>query len=554
MKSAFMSPLWIFLSGLSLLALGCGEAPDPVVAQVGSHPISAAALRAFVEKLPPGLRLVEQGDAGRRRYLQDLIDRQLLLMEARRLGLDTTQAARDALQEVLDTRVRALYRLREIVPRTQVSPEEVRRFFAAEGYDRERKLNAILVATRGELDAVLGKLKAGQPFARVARAHSLDERSARQGGELGFVGREMAARLNVPPEIFRTLPLGQVSGPLEAGGRWHVVLFSDERPADFERYRQPLETRLSREREAQVEEEHLEHLEQRFQLRLHPEGLGELLGAYQHRDIDSLSASPTALYTYDQGQVSVGRVQQLLRQRNLYRGLADSARATAVLRRAVLRPFLLEEAARRAGLYEEPEIRWLEAVTGEDLLLERLRKTALAGRLNVSAEEARQYYDNNPELFYHQEVLWIQELLLPTEAEAAQARARLEGGATFEELAERSLRKGAAEQQARFHFHPQEKVLYPRLVPALMAAEADQLTGPVEVEGGYSVFRLLTREKEQLEPFETAGRRARALVLRQREDREIDALVARLRAEYASQVEIDESNLRRALPDSLLGG
>ena len=130
---------------------------------------------------------------------------------------------------------------------------------------------------------------------------------------------------------------------------------------------------------------------------------------------------------------------------------------------------------------------------------------------------------------------------------------QLEGGAKFEELAERSLREGAVQQKARFHFHPQEKAVYPKLVPALMAAQAGQITGPVEAEGGYSVFRLLGREKEQLESFETAGRRARALLLRQRENQGMEDLLTRLRAEYSLQVEIDESELRKALPDELLG-
>lgn len=553
MKSIPMNYLWITLLGLGGLALGCGEAPDPIVARVGSHTISAATLRAFVEKLPEGLRLQEQADVVRRRYLQDLIDRQLLLMEARQRGLDTTEAARTGVRDAVDNRARTLYRIREITSEIQVSPEETHSFFAKEGYDRERHLSAILVASRGALDTVLAELKRGRPFAEVARARSLDQRSAQRGGELGYIDREMAPRLHVPPETFRTLPLGQVSEPLSAGERWHVVLFTEERAVDFEKYRQLIEARLFRERVAQAEEEHLERLEETLQLRLRPEGLKELVEAYRNRVLDSLAASPRPLYVYDRGEISVGNAQQALLKFNLYRGLADSARAAAVLKRVVLHPFLMEEAARRADIYAEPEIRQLAETTSEDVLLEMLRKVAVTGRLNVSAEEARQYYDNNPELFYHEEALWVQELLLSTEAEAGQVKEQLERGASFEELAEHSLRKSAVEHQARFHFHPQEKAIYPKLVPAITAALVGQITGPVEVEGGYSVFRLLGREKQQLEPFETAGRRARALVLRQRETQEMDALVQHLRAQYSSQVEIDESELHRALPDALVG-
>lgn len=553
MNAILMNRLFLLLVALGGLAIGCGEKPDAVVARVGPHPISAAALHAFVEKLPQGLRLQERGDDARRRYLQDLIDRQLLLMEARKRGLDTTEAVRTSIQETVNTRARTLYRIREITGKIQVSPEESRSYFASEGYDRERALNAILVATRADLDVVLAKLRAGRSFAEVARTHSLDERSAQQGGELGFVDREMASRLHVPPAIFRTLPLGQVSEPLSAGERWHVVLFTQERPTDFEKYRQLIESRLSSERMAQAEEEHLERLEKGIQLRLRPEGLQELMAAYRNRTLESLAASPSALYLYDQGEISVGKAQQLLLQFNLYQNLADSTRATAALRKILLRPFVVEEAARRAGIYAEPEIRQLEETTSEDVLLEMLRKVAVTRRLSVTAEEARQYYDNNPELFYHEEALWVQELLLPTEAEAAQVKAQLASGTDLATLAERSLRKGAVEHQGRFHFHPQEKAIYPKLVPALLAAAVGQLTGPVEVDGGFSVFKVLGREKQQLEPFETASRRARGLLLRQRENQEMETFVKQLREASAGLVETDESELRKALPDALLG-
>lgn len=548
-----MNYLWIILLGLGGLALGCGEAPDPVVARVGAHTISAATLHTFVEKLPAGLRLEAPVEVVRRRYLQDLVDRQLLLVEARKRGLDTTQAVRAAIQDAIDTRVRTLYHIREITSKVQVAPEEARSLFAKEGYDRERNLNAILVANRSALDTVFAELKRGRSFAEVAHARSLDKRSALRGGELGYIGPDMAPRLHVPIDIFRTLPLGQVSGPLSAGENWHVVLFTEERAVDFEKYRQLIESRLFKERVAQAEEAHLEHLEETFQLQLRPEGLQALMAAYRNRALDSLAASPRPLYGYDRGELSVGKALQALLKFNLYMGLADSTRAIAVLKKVVLHPLLIEEAARRAGLYAEPEIRQLEETTGEDVLLEMLRKVAVTGGLSVSAEEARQYYDNNPELFYHEEALWVQELLLPTEAEAGQMKEQLERGAGFEELAEQSLRKGAAENKGRFHFHPQDKAVYPKLLPALMAAVVGEISGPVEVEGGYSVFRLLGREKNQLESFETAGRRARALVLRQRENQEMDTLVQSLRTAYASQVEIDESNLRNALPDSLLG-
>ena len=75
----------------------------------------------------------------------------------------------------------------------------------------------------------------------------------------------------------------------------------------------------------------------------------------------------------------------------------------------------------------------------------------------------------------------------------------------------------------------------------------------MEVNKGYSVFRVLRRDESKIEPFASAGRRARALVRRQRENQGLEALIKHLRTRYASQIKVDDSQLQKALPDDLLG-
>ena len=62
----------------------------------------------------------------------------------------------------------------------------------------------------------------------------------------------------MPADLFNALPEGEVSAPIAAGRSWHVVLFTEERPTPYERYRPLLEDRLFGERMAAVEAEHYE--------------------------------------------------------------------------------------------------------------------------------------------------------------------------------------------------------------------------------------------------------------------------------------------------------
>lgn len=538
---------------LAAFYLGCTQSADQPVARVDDVPIAAASLRAFVEKMPPNLRHPTGGDAARWQYVQSLIDRQLILKEAIVHGLDTLQAVQRAVDEAVDARVIALYRARNITSQVQVPEEDVRRVFAEEGYHRERKLNAILVHTRAEIEAAIAALDAGQPFAEVARTHSLDQRSADQGGELGFIGREAAPGLHIPAEVFNALPLGEISAPLRAGLSWHIVRFTEERDAPYERYRPLLEEQLFRERLAQVEAEHFEALSAAEGAALDPAGLQLMLGAVQRRDTALLDTCTAPLYTFADGQATVAAAYQALQRLNAQRSLTDSSRARTALDRLVLRPLLQRRAAREQGLYDDPDVQRLAKRAYQDALLNAVRARFAAVEM-LSDAEVWAYYDSHPDLFYHEESVEVEELLASSPAEAQWLGDQLAAGASFAELADRSVRAQAVQSQARFHFHPRDEKLYPHLVPAIYAAEPGQLVGPIRVRDGYSIFRVQGRNPGRVEPYEQVQRRARALLRRERENEAFTRFVKDLRQRYESRVEIDEQALRNALPDSLVQG
>jgi parvulin-like peptidyl-prolyl isomerase len=538
------------LAGSVLVA--CSGDQDPVVARVGSHEIRTSRLREFVTQLPEGLRVGSAGDAVRQRYLQDLIDRRLLLMEVQARGLDTSAVVRAEVSEAVIERARSVYRSREMRADPGIPQDELQHVFVEAGYNRERKLNAILVGTRQELEDVLARLAAGEEFADLARNHSLDAASAQLGGELGFVDPDLAGRLQVPPDVFLSLPKDKVSTPLSSGRQWHVVKFTEERPVSFDQVSSTIEARVRQERSDHAVEEHYEQLERQMQVSLEPEGLREVVTAYRNRAPKALTGSPIVLYRYDEGSLTVGSAQAMFARMNRTQGLADSAQAVATLRKSVLRPFLLDEAARRAGILEEPELRLYGQRQRLDSELEALRRVAIKDKAEPSEEQVRQYYDEHPELFHHERSVWAEELLLADETKAQQVRQKLNEGTPFAALTEQSLRHDAVEKKGLYHYHPRERALYPDLVPALLVATEGQVEGPMQMSGGYSVFRVLRREEGGVETFDVAKRRARGLLRRRLEADALDNLLATLRERYDSQVSIDEARLRDALPDGLL--
>jgi parvulin-like peptidyl-prolyl isomerase len=87
----------------------------------------------------------------------------------------------------------------------------------------------ILVATLAEAQSIKAALTAGGDFATLAGQHSTDRASAVQGGSVGCLDSQQF----VAPfqQAAQTLPIGQVSDPVQSQYGFHLILVSDQPPA-----------------------------------------------------------------------------------------------------------------------------------------------------------------------------------------------------------------------------------------------------------------------------------------------------------------------------------
>ena len=88
--------------------------------------------------------------------------------------------------------------------------------------------------------------------------------------------------------------------------------------------------------------------------------------------------------------------------------------------------------------------------------------------------------------------------------------------------------------------------MYGRLVAAARKAPVGELTGPLQVREGYSIFKVLSREQQRAS-FAEAKKRVRATVNWIKKQQVFEQFLAELRTKYASQVEIREDNLKSVL-------
>ena len=541
---------------IGLTGAGCGESGPAVVARVAERPIDEESLRRFVMALPPGLRTSKQGPEARRDYLQTLIDRELMLLEAEARGLREDAQLQRRLRRKVEERILSLYRGREI-PAVEVTADEVETRVRELGLDRERLAEAVRAPSEEEALRLRAGLSVGQRFEDLAAGGP-----GARGGVLGWLNRLTAPRAGIPSAVFDTLATGEVSAPLTLEGAWRMVRFVDERTSTDPSMRDRVRQRLLREARQEIEDQKVEVLARELHWAPDAGGLAFLAGLdIGNRRIPDLTPAEarTPLFTFEGGVLTVEDYLDAIREHKVRtpRALRDSGFAAALGQRLLQGRALLLIDADRLGLGEEPEIvRWRDQVQREQLL-QALRSQIVGGADSMATgERVRAYYDEHRESFRLPEEVCFDEILFSTREEAEEVLGQLDDGVELLELSRlRGNRIRRRRPDGLLCANSMSRQVLPGLWAALQEAPVGVVTGPVSLQDrAWVLIKVARREPERLQTFDEARNRARASLVAGLQRQLFDDWLAAERERRQGEIQVFEDRLETALPEALLAG
>lgn len=225
------------------LSAGCTPPPEePVLALVNGRAITQYEFDVRWNELSEATRARYDKEGGKRRFLDELITRELLMQEARRRGLDQSDAIRDRAQRykeqlVLDELLKD--KLREKV---ELSQAELDAYY-------EKHANELLAPLKVQVSLMLlnnlpaakdlkKQVESGSDFGKFAQRYSIDEKTKGKGGDLGPYRKGL---LN--PEVdavVQTLKPGVISEPIKTDAGYYLVKVS---PLEKETIQADLATR-----------------------------------------------------------------------------------------------------------------------------------------------------------------------------------------------------------------------------------------------------------------------------------------------------------------------
>ncbi|RKY62866.1 MAG: hypothetical protein DRP95_00415, partial [Candidatus Latescibacterota bacterium] len=540
--------------GLALaltIAVGCGkkQPAELVVADVGPRKITVGELIVFQRKLPKSLRTEKPGIEGQKDYLQTLIDKYLMLLEAEAQGLEKDSIFVERFNREVKRKLQRELIKRKVWPRITVTEEEMRHYYEEHDLGRAIRVRHIRVADEDQAKKVLEELKKGRPFEELVRKYSLDTTTVDKGGDLGRYFRRDEAVYAIGDVVWNLEP-GEVSEPIKVGKYYEIVQVIDQKTIPFEDWRPRLHRALWRNKFYIEREALLERLRKELHLKLHEDHLELLLAKEREsgelQPVLSEEEKELPLYTFDGGKITLGDyLKNFRRLRNRPRDREQLLEYVNLL----LPEHLLVAEAYRQKIDRIPEVAaWIKKKR-EELLIRVLRKREVEEKVQISEQEIRDEYERHKmDIYSLPEERDFIEILVPTEEQAKELLRRIRAGEDMEELAARyTTRKGMKKLKGKFHMHPFERAVYGEYYDIVMRAPIGKLMGPVKVEKGYApsdtgyaIFKVTDVLPRRPEPYEKAKRRVRANLRYERESRRFEEFIRGLREKYRDQVRIFE--------------
>ena len=234
-------PIMLLLG--SALALGActSKSPDDskVLATVNGETITTSDFEDYLRARQTQQAPIPDKDKEKQVVLDEMVNRVLLVQSAVDQKVDHELDVYFQIKRQRDN-VLARAMLRKYLQDNPISDEEVQKRYDQEmekADKNEYRARHILVRSEEEAKDILAQLQKGAGFNALAQKHSIDVRSGKQGGDLGWFSQDV-----IVPEFFSAVAAmkkGEVSKEaVKSDFGWHIIKFESSRPRKLPAFEQ----------------------------------------------------------------------------------------------------------------------------------------------------------------------------------------------------------------------------------------------------------------------------------------------------------------------------
>ena len=164
-------------------------------------------------------------------------------------------------------------------------------------------------------------------------------------------------------------------------------------------------------------------------------------------------------------------------------------------------------------------------------ILARLAMQKVFSAVEVSADECKAFYEQNPQFFQQGESVSAKHILVKEEAECIEVLESIKGGEAFEDAAKRVSTCPSKERGGDLGAFSRGQMV-PEFEEAAFAAEIGALVGPVKTQFGYHLIKVENKTEASVVPFEQVAPQISLSLQQQKQGEAYAAKVEELKAKY----------------------
>jgi peptidyl-prolyl cis-trans isomerase C len=217
------------IGGSLLLLISCTPPPEEnVLALVNGRQITQTEFETRWGELAEATRARYEKEGGKRRFLDELITRELLMQEARKQGLDQSDSIRDRAQRYREQLILDELLKDRIKAKIELSKEELDAFYEKHAHELltplKVQVSQMLLPNYPAAKDLEKQINQGGDFTKFAQRYSIDGKTKAKGGDLGPYRKDL-----VIPEVdavIHTLKPGMVSAPIKTDAGYYLVMIT----------------------------------------------------------------------------------------------------------------------------------------------------------------------------------------------------------------------------------------------------------------------------------------------------------------------------------------
>ena len=544
-----MKKNWILLVILSVfigMFSGCNSKKTQIVARAGNSLISLEQFeREYLES--NSIRSLQNASGDdKQKFLDKMIDKEMKLMFAKQMNIDKIPEVKDQIEQA---RLQAAYiaALEQLVMFKIIKEKEIREFY--DRSDKEIRVRHILLDLPSKDDAdsltkvvekaagIIRELRSGGDFTELAGNYSKDEFSSKKGGDLGFLkwgsmdNKFMTAVLKSGKYQIYPQPIITSKGV-------HIIQVTEKRPVlqrPYEIERTVIVRNLFNRKRKSVTaefEKFNQELDKKYNVVIFEENIQKMLTFISTSPNDSLLLENYGVKNPDYSWVSyelrflplaqydketktmIGFFELMFNQQRALRPqeIRTVEIATKFLQDKI-RFDLTSEIGIRHGYLEIPNYRRQLDSQVSQIITRYLQNSYINKIKKITDEMAEEYYNNQPEKYKIPAKAEVQEIFVKDSTEAQLIYQLATAGNDFDVLAEKyNTRARSKNKKGNLGYLTENS--FGELGKTAIELKPGKIAGPLKLDNGYSIFRVLSHEKEQMQLFSKIKTKVRSDLVR----------------------------------------